>query len=325
MKNKVLLCFDYDLTSGYGHLSRTEVFFDALPKDLYQVFILTEIDPILQKLDFTFLKDVIWIDIDKAKQMSFDLAYLDTYSEKSLIDFESILAKNKVLLVDSNFQGNLPCWANLVIVLEQALIRYSDHEIQVVSGLTLIKDRIKNTRTKRQEIYSIKSKPLVAIVNFGGSLQSKPHLFNLKSTFLRNRDLQYKVYCAEELIPFLLNEFEYIENVTLMAIGNSYYDELITSDFLITSSGTSFLEALYIDIPIVLFNLYESAQLNFTRFRSESTVLYSGESADLIKKWQSAVTSKLNSTYLEFRNAKSESDISFLDSKQLFLAISNLK
>lgn len=321
MKKRALIYFDYDLRSGYGHISRTETFFEAINLNLYEVFSSSEINPTLSNVNFEFLKNTSWIDFDTAKQMSFDFAYIDSYSQLILVQFKKLKAGKKVVLIDSNFNQEVPIWADLAIVLEQGVLSKRDNYIKHISGLTLIKNKIKNVEVKRRENYAFRPKSVKAIINFGGSVQTEKHLLNLEKTVIENPDVRYIIYCASEVAKSLSNNFRFVSNLEIRDIDVSYYDELVLSDFLVTTPGTSFMESIYIGIPIVLFNLFDSAELNFSRFRNESNVLFSGESEDITTNWNSKVLSRLATM-----NYKVSTDINqnFLSTKDLSLALDNL-
>ena len=145
MTTSVLLYVDFNASSGLGHVSRAEAFFEAISTDQNKVYISSEKDTDRLKPNFNFLKNVTWIDFQEAKQMDFDIAYLDTYSNATINEFKEISAIKKILLIDSNFNDEIPNWANLVIVLEQANVRNSNHKALLVYGLTLISSHGKNT------------------------------------------------------------------------------------------------------------------------------------------------------------------------------------
>jgi spore coat polysaccharide biosynthesis predicted glycosyltransferase SpsG len=321
MKKRALIYFDYDLQSGYGHISRTETFFEAINLNLYEVFVSSKINPTLSNVNFEFLKNTSWIDFDTAKQMSFDFAYIDSYSQIILVQFKKFKAGKKVVLIDSNFNQDLPIWADLAIILEQDFLSKRDYNIKHISGLTLIKNKIKDVEIKRRENYAFSPKSVKALINFGGSVQSKKHLLKLEKAIIENPDVQYIIYCAPEVAKSLSIHFRFVSNLEIRDIDVSYYDELVLSDFLVTTPGTSFMESIYIGIPIVLFNLFDSTELNFSRFRHESNVLFSGELEDLYTNWNSKVLSRLVTM-----NYKVSTDINqnFLSTKDLALALDNL-
>jgi spore coat polysaccharide biosynthesis predicted glycosyltransferase SpsG len=321
MKKKALVYFDYDLRSGHGHISRTETFFEAINLNLYEVFLSSEINPILSNSNFEFLKNTSWIDFGIAKRMSFDFTYVDSYSQLVLDQFKKIKARKKVILVDSNFNQEVPMWADLAIILEQEVLSNQEYSMKHISGLTLIKNKIKNVEIKRRENYAFRPKSVRALINFGGSDQSKKHLLKLEKTIIENSDVWYTIYCAPEVAKSLSIDFKFISNLEIRDIDVSYYDELVLSDFLVTAPGTSFMESIYIRIPIALFNLFNSTELNFSRFRHESNVLFSGELEDLSTNWNSKVLSRLATM-----NHKVSIDIAqnFLVTKDLALALDNL-
>jgi hypothetical protein len=253
--------------------------------------------------------------------MSFDLAYIDTYSEITLSQFKNVVAEKKIILIDSNFTKEAPVWADLVIILEKGIVPEKICNTKYLSGLTLIKNKITKIKIERTKKYSYTPKSINAVVNFGGSIQAKSHLLNLKKTFMVNRDVKYIIYCAPELVSFLSIDFRFINNLELRAVDSSYYDELVTSDFLITAPGTSFMESIYIGIPIVLFNLFDSTKLNFSKFRYESNVLFSGEIEDISTDWNSQVL--LSNTINNYNPVMKISE-NFIDTNDLELALGKL-
>ena len=324
MTTSVLLYVDFNASSGLGHVSRAEAFFEAISTDQNKVYISSEKDTDRLKPNFNFLKNVTWIDFQEAKQMDFDIAYLDTYSNATINEFKEISAIKKILLIDSNFNDEIPNWANLVIVLEQANVRNSNHKALLVYGLTLIKNRIVRVKIVRQRVYNFDPEYLVGIVNFGGSIQSLDYLLKLKNTFAINNKIKYKVFCESELISTLQLEFSSLSNVTINAIGANYYEQLIMSDFVITAAGTSFLEALYVNIPIVLFNLYDSANSIFSNFRFEQNVLFSGEKEEFSMFSQPEAIVKMEKMNLESVNVLMNTTCTFLEPRDIFISLTNI-
>jgi spore coat polysaccharide biosynthesis predicted glycosyltransferase SpsG len=320
-KKKILLYFDYDSQSGYGHISRTEAFFESINLNRFEVFFSSKINPTHSKVNFEFLNKGSWVDLQTAKQISFDLAYIDTYSLLVFFDFENVKANKKVALVDGNFYEEAPIWVDLLIILEQAFVPIKSCNTKYISGLTLIKNKIHDVKINRMKSYSFKPDSVKAIVNFGGSNHSKKHLLNLEKIFTENPNINYIVFCAQDLVLSLLTHFSFISNLEIRPIDFSYYDELISSDFLITSPGTSFMESIYIGIPVVLFNLFDSSKLNFSRFRHQSNVLFSGELEDLSTNWIIRVLSRIATTHIK---VSADVNHNFLNTNDLALALDNL-
>jgi spore coat polysaccharide biosynthesis predicted glycosyltransferase SpsG len=321
MKKKALIYFDYDLRSGHGHISRTETFFEAINLNLYEVFLSSKTNPILFNLNLEFLKRTSWIDFETAKRMSFDFSYVDSYSQLILDQFKKVKARKKVILVDSNFNQELPSWADLAIILEQGVLSNQNCNIKQISGLTLIKNKVKIIEIRRRENYRFRQEHIKGIINFGGSNQSKKHLLKLEKAIIENPDVWYIMYCAPEVAKSLLVDFKFMSNLEIRDIDFSYYDELVVSDFLVTAPGTIFMESIYIRIPIVLFNIFNSTELNFSRFRHESNVLFSGESEALSTNWISSVLSRL--TTMD-HNVSTDMNQNFLGTSDLALALDNL-
>jgi spore coat polysaccharide biosynthesis predicted glycosyltransferase SpsG len=318
---KILLYFDFNFQSGFGHLSRTEAFFDAISFREYEIFISCELDCSVLRGHFNFLQYVTWIDLQVAKRMSFEIAYIDTYSTQIFLDFKSIFAKKKIALIDNNFEQEIPKWVDLIIALENKQITKSNEISNCISGLTLIKNKIKESKLQRQNFYNFIPNNISAVINFGGSELCKTYLLDLQKTIHTNKQIDYLMYCAPKLIPFFSVEFSTLTNLQIREIDKTYYQELAKRDMLITSAGTSFLEALYMNIPIVLFNLFDTAKYNFKRFRFDENVLFSGEKEEVATKWQSEVLNLLNQKEGKFSR---KSVHKFLDSNDISESISKL-
>jgi spore coat polysaccharide biosynthesis predicted glycosyltransferase SpsG len=117
---------------------------------------------------------------------------------------------------------------------------------------------------------------LEVAINFGGSLKVARHFNRLEHIFLAHEDVSFSIYCPLGLSQEVNAHFLEYQNVKVKEFTSNYLQELPRYDFLITSTGTSFLEGLFVDIPLIIFSLFPNASSNFERFQRERRILFSG-------------------------------------------------
>lgn len=302
---QVLLYLDYDEHSGFGHVSRSRAFIEAIASHECDLFLCSRLNPLENEPQVDFLDQVKWISDDTIDFFHFDLVYVDTYDAEILQRVEKISIKFKVLLIDENYTQNLPTWPDLVLDVERSTPRHHKFVGKYLHGDILVHSKLQSLMQKRRELNKrkITRSRLIAVVNFGGSVKIDCHLKNLENTFSGNKDIIYFVYCPSALFEDLLTYYQHLENVKILAFSPSYLRNLEKCDFLITNSGTSFVEGLFVGIPLVVFSLFSNAQMNFEKFRFNKSVLYSGSEFEIESEWQVSVCQQLqamkNSSNLE--------------------------
>jgi len=288
---QVLLYLDYDAQSGFGHISRSRTIIETLSNCGAKIFLTSKLNPLEIELQMDFFDQIKWISHQEAQDLYFNLVYVDTYSHEILNRVESLTIEHKLLLIDSNYSESFPTWPDMIIDLERSTPRN-----ECFKGLYLFGDILSNVKLElsKQDRKKCRDREsghsnLKALVNFGGSRKVESFLKILKSTFSNHNNIQYYVYCPSTLVENLKAYFRNDKNVVITSFNNDYLKNLATCDFLITNSGTSFIEGLFVDVPMVIFNLFHSAQANFERLRDSHQVLYSGSIAELESNWQSDV------------------------------------
>ncbi|MDO8646048.1 MAG: hypothetical protein Q7R42_05650 [Candidatus Planktophila sp.] len=327
MNLKVLLYLDYDEQSGLGHISRSRAIIEAVSNYATEIFLSSKLNPLEIESQIDFLNQTKWISHQEAELLHFNLVYVDTYSFDILNKVEHLPIERKILLIDSNYTQRLPNWADIIIDLERSTPRNCKFGGTYLFGDILVHSELESTRRSREE-YGVRKSAcsnLTALVNFGGSIKIEPYLRQLESTFFYNMDILYVVYCPFILLESLKTYFRYYKNVEIKPFSPNYLQDLATCDFLVTNSGTSFIEGLFVDVPMVIFNLFPNAQLNFEKLRYSKQVIYSGLATELESDWQSNV---LHSLQLGGDLLKFESDddpkIEILDEGILKVALSAL-
>jgi spore coat polysaccharide biosynthesis predicted glycosyltransferase SpsG len=323
MTGPVLLYADFDKNSGIGHIARTQIFYHAISKFSNEIYLCSKSNPSEIKLQFDFLSKVKWLPIEHAKKMTFSLSYIDSYDNQIIESFSDILASKRVILFDSNYKKSLPDWADLIIDLERTTPRHHASNCSYIFGVNIIGLDIQKLKKSRKKKRLKDRKIKRVVVNFGGSNRAGAYLEQLKPSADSNPDVDYVIFCAQDLIIKLEATFYLCKNVTLKKIGPEYFKELQSCNFLVSSSGVSFLEAIYLELPVVVFNLFDNAAGNFEKFHNAKNVLYYGQITDLSGNWQTLVNNKFTD-YSPVR-AKNETDfLRYIEAGELISYIEKL-
>lgn len=326
MKYKILVCIDYDKDSGLGHVSRSRAFLEALSCFEVEVFFSSNFNPIELEPQIEFLRGVMWISPQTAAKMSFDLLYIDTYNLSVLDEISEWAIKSKVLVLDSNFTRDLPNWADFIIDLECSNARNKGFEGRYVFGDISVHSELELAKENRRNVSErlVNNSNLTALVNFGGSIKAEQYTKELLKTFFQNKNIIYIVYCPHELLETLASYIP-CNNVRIKPFSPRYFEDLTTCDFLVTSSGTSFIEGLFVEIPMVVFNLFTNAKKNFERLAHIDLVLYSGTPPDIPTEWQEKVVEMLRSRKrIQQKNSSEEKAIRIVEKDTLVSEISIL-
>ena len=78
MLNRVLLYLDYDRESGFGHISRSRAFIEAISTEGIEIFMCSRLNPLESEIEMGFLDQVNWVPHNQAEVMNFDLLYVDS-------------------------------------------------------------------------------------------------------------------------------------------------------------------------------------------------------------------------------------------------------
>lgn len=279
---------DYDEQSGLGHVSRSRAIIETISSFTNELYISSDVNPFETENQLVFLNQPRWISHEEAESSHFDLVYVDSYSFEVLNKVEHLPIERKILLIDSNFFQELPSWPDVIIDLERLVPRDQNFGGTYLFGDILIHSELELTKERRKKngLRNCSSSNLTAVVNFGGSITIETYFRKLESTFLNYKDIFYVVYCPSSLCYNLKTNFQYYKNVQVKPFSTDYLKELATCDFLITNSGTSFIEGLFVDVPMVIFNLFPNAEHNFERLRNSKKVIYSGFATEIESDWQ---------------------------------------
>ena len=278
MTLRALLYLDYDVETGLGHVSRARGFIEALSTRPTEIYICSKLNPKTNEPQLDFLKQVTWVSYEMAKMSQYSLIYVDTYDKQLLATFKCWPIDLKVILLDSNYSFEMPSWADFIIDIERSSPRNHRFQGEYLFGDILLHSELELSRNKMRNKADAKiglSKLEVAI-NFGGSLKVARHFNRLEHIFLAHEDVSFSIYCPLGLSQEVNAHFLEYQNVKVKEFTSNYLQELPRYDFLITSTGTSFLEGLFVDIPLIIFSLFPNASSNFERFQRERRILFSG-------------------------------------------------
>jgi hypothetical protein len=318
MKNKVLIYSDFDSKSGLGHLSRAQTFFDALDHDLFEINLSSEVNPKSFGVKFGFLEKSIWKPLREATTEKYSLVFVDTYDPNIIRQLKNWEIDKKILLLDSNFSQALPHWPDLVIDLERTTPRHLETSKKYIHGIALIGSAIQRLKRGNSINCSKRMFPSKVVVNFGGSNRALNYLMKLNSIIETRIDIQFVVFCSNDIYLDLESVISPHENATVKCIGDDYFAEMINCDLLVTSSGSSFLEAIYMKMPTAVFNLFENASLNFEAFQMSSNVIYAGRIEDLDRDWFADIS-------LNYQKNKTGIDKNSFEEQFHFIDIDTLK
>lgn len=286
------MCVDFNQESGIGHLSRAQTFYDATLKFSDSIFLSCEVNPDQKLQELDILQETKFLDPEVIVNQSFDVIYVDTYSEKKLEELRFIKSSVKVVLLDSNYKRSLPDWPDLIIDVERTSSRGSLSFKDYIFGMLCVSEDLESIgRGIRERTANLNSRKKF-LVNFGGSSKTETYLSMLHKIFSIHQEIDFHIYCSTEV--FLQQKRLELSNVCFTELNSSYRKELEKCDLLVTSSGTSFLEGLYLDMPIAVFNIFDNAQENFRHFRKSKQVLFAGEISELSSNWVPVVMQKLD-------------------------------
>jgi spore coat polysaccharide biosynthesis predicted glycosyltransferase SpsG len=286
------MCVDFNQESGLGHLTRAQTFYEAALKFSDSIFLSCELNPGHKLLKLDLLQNTKFLNPEEIVNQTFDVLYVDTYSEKKLEQARFIKSTVKVVLLDSNYKKRLPDWPDLVIDVERTISRRSLALKGYIFGVLCVSENLESISKKNREKTRNLNTRKKIVVNFGGSSKADLYLSMLHNTFLVHQEIDFQVYCPTEVI--LQQERLELSNVCFTEIGSNYIEKLEHCDLLVTSSGTSFLEGLYLNIPIVVFNIFQNAQENFYNFRENKQVLFAGQIRELSSNWLPLAVQRLD-------------------------------
>lgn len=315
MLSRVLLYLDYDQESGFGHISRSRAFIEAISIEGIEIFMSSKLNPHESEIEVGFLDHIKWIPCIQVEAMNFDLLYVDSYSDDVLVEAEKFAIEKKILVIDTNFEDEIPGWPNMIIDLERSSSRKKNFSGSYLFADLLIHSDLHSVRSAR-DCNSFERKnfsKLVGVVNFGGSISIDYYLRQLEVTFAADNRIAYIVYAPHQLSQSLKIHFASINNVVVKVFSEEYLYDLKNCDFLITNSGTSFLEGLYIGIPMIIFSLFPNAQFNFEKHRFSKRVIHSGSAVDLESQWLKKVFEFFQKERLLETPIEEKLDVRFLD------------
>ena len=297
MALKVLLYLDYDKQTGMGHITRSKGFIEALSVHATEIYICCKLNPKIHEPQLEFLNHFNWVTLEEAKLQCFSLIYVDTYDYEFLDEFQNWPANHKVVLVDSNYFFEIPSWADFVIDVERTSARNSSFKGEYLFGDIVSNSDLEFSRNAIRDKLDkkIERKNLAVAVNFGGSLNIRSYIQQLEKTLLAHKEISFSIYCPLSLSQEMNLFFLGLQNVEVKVFTSDYLRELSVYDFLITGSGTSFIEGLFLHIPLVVFNFFPNANINFDRFRNNRLVLFSGTGHEVETSWMRNVLKEFNS------------------------------
>jgi len=277
------LYLDYDARTGFGHISRARGFLEAISPHASEIYICSNSNPKVNESQLDFLNHVTWVSYEMAKLLHHTLIYVDTYDEKLLASFEYWSADLRVVLLDSNYSLQMPTWADFIIDMERSTPRNYSFQGEYLFGDILVHSELELSRQKIQDKCEkkIDLSNLAVAINFGGSQKVVNYFNKLKHIFLAHEEVSFYIYCPLALRKEVSLLFFELDNVKVEAFKSNYLQELPKYDLLITNTGTSFLEGLFVNIPMIIFRLFPNAIHNFDRFHKERLVLFSGTAHQL--------------------------------------------
>ena len=315
MPSKVLLYLDYNKESGFGHISRSRAFVEAISSEGTEIFICSASNPLQSEFEIGFLWRVNWIPHSQIETMNFDLIYIDSYSEDILSKAENFDIDKKILVIDANFIEEIPGWPDLVIDLERSSPREHNYNGSYLFADLMIHSELQSAKTTRD--FNIGTRTdfsnLVAVVNFGGSVSVDHYLRQLEATFATSNSIFYVVYVPHLLFETLEIHFRSFINVEVKIFSTKYHYDLENCDFLITNSGTSFMEGLYLGVPMVIFGLFPNAQSNFNKHRYRKRVIHSCSAVELETQWLNKVLEYFEKEFSPGTLVDDNLDFVFLD------------
>jgi spore coat polysaccharide biosynthesis predicted glycosyltransferase SpsG len=177
----------------------------------------------------------------------------------------------------------MPTWADFIIDMERSTPRNHTFQGEYLFGDILVHSELELSRQKIQDKCEkkIDLSNLTVAINFGGSQKVMNYFNKLKHIFLAHEEVSFYIYCPLALRKEVSLLFFELDNVKVEAFKSNYLQELPKYDLLITNTGTSFLEGLFVNIPMIIFSLFPNAIHNFDRFHKEELVLFSGTSHQL--------------------------------------------
>jgi spore coat polysaccharide biosynthesis predicted glycosyltransferase SpsG len=315
LPSKVLLYLDYDKESGFGHISRSRTFVEAISSESTEIFMCSALNPLDSDLEIGFLGRVNWIPHTEIETMNFDLIYIDSYNEDILRKAEKFSINKKILVIDANFVEEIPGWPDLVIDLERSSPRKNNFNGNYLFADLMIHSELQSAKARRDFNSGIRNdfSNLAAVVNFGGSVSVNHYLRQLDATFAANNNIFYVVYVPHLLFETLKIHFRNLVNVKVKIFSTRYHYDLENCDFLITNSGTSFMEGLYLGVPMVIFSLFPNAQSNFSKHRFRKRVIHSGFAVELETEWLNKVLEYFEKEFSPGTLIEDNADLTFLD------------
>ena len=286
------MCVDFNRESGVGHLSRAQTFYEAALRFSDSIFLSCELNPHQKLQELDFLQKTKFLQTQEIAYHTFDILYVDTYSESKLEELSLFKSSVKVVLLDSNYKKKLPDWPDLIIDVERTLPRSTLPHQDYIFGMLCVRENLESAGKRIREKTKKQNNRKKFVVNFGGSSKTETYLSMLHDAFSIHKEIDFQVYCSTEV--FLQQKRLELSNVCFRELNSDYINQLALCDLLVTSSGTSFLEGLYLNVPIVVFNIFENAQENFLQFKENRKVLFAGEISELSSNWVPLVKQKLD-------------------------------
>jgi len=272
---KALVIADYGLKEGYGHISRVTSLLDSMFFQGYEFFFVIESN---EGARFLSDKTINILEVIPNKLTEFDSIIIDTYNEKRILEINEKKLNSKVIqITDSSVSPNYFIKEARKIDLEVHSPRSSDGKY--IFGSLLVSHKLINLKERRKQVKApVKNKEQKNIVvNLGGSLKAKRLLLESMKQLTKIQNLIVSLFCNEQMIDVLKDSLD--ENnpnqIHFYGYGDQklYFERLLEADILICSAGVSFLEGLYLGVPIIVYDFPSNAHENWVKFRKNQNVI----------------------------------------------------
>ena len=272
---KALVIADYGLNEGYGHISRVTSLLESIFFQEYEFFFVIENDE-----GPRFLNDKT---ISTLKEMpsnftEFDTIIVDTYNVNKILKInEDIISTKVIQITDNSVSPNYFIKEARKIDLEVHSPRSLDKKY--IFGSLIVSRQLLNLKERRKQVKILeqdKEKKSI-VVNLGGSLKTKRLLSESIKQLAKIQNLIVSIFCNEQMIDALkdsLNENS-PNKIHFYGYGDKklYFEKLLGADTLICSAGGSFLEGLYLGIPIIVYDFPSNAHKNWVKFGENQYVI----------------------------------------------------
>jgi len=304
LKKKILIfVFDFDSHNiGFGHLMRSISLAEELKKNKIKCFFLDVFNKYNKyqinktKLNYLNIKTVHLL-----KKKYFPIILIDTYKNlnKKIEKISGLF--EKIILVDDFLKPNI---SKADILINYNLnIKKKDYD----------KDKFKNIFNGpeylifRKQLINLRRKPVKdsVLISFGkGSLTTTTvKLIKIILGELESHKSRYKIFFShpkKEVLKKIKPNQEL--DLNFLDKKNSFLNVLSSSEFVITSPSTTFLECCYLKIPTILFQTSKNQVHNFLYAKRHVLFFAYNDIDDFKKNIKKNITYITSMRYLQVFN-----------------------